>query len=139
MNQVVNDWGWDLYVCEFIVQIREYKDDENFELELIEKNHHIETVLFKAESCDKAYNWAVEMMARQSDSDNDGKYGRREFECVGILNLSNPQVALSELHNEVKKEYGFTLNTTDIDGIEERLKFGMPEKSRLSLFTGLDG
>lgn len=126
--------GWDLYICQFLMQTREYKNDIDHDRELIEVTHHIESVLFQAESPEKALEWSLDMMPRHSDADHDGKYDLREFECVGIYNLDNTQSSVARVSEEITSEVGFTVDCIDIEKIDIKEFIGIPSRERLTLF-----
>lgn len=133
--------GWDVYVCHFLIQKSEYGVVENPDKEnaleevLMEQSHYIECVLFSAESPDSAFDWAVAMVDRLSDTDHGGQHGLRKYAGVGIVDLDNTQTASDTLYREVKGETGFTVHTIDINNIDVEACLGVPEKGRLKLFS----
>ncbi len=127
---------WDLYICQFLIQVREYKESIDMERKLIEKSHHIESVLFQEKSPERALDWSLEFMSNHSDSDHDGKYDLRELECVGIYNLDSTQSSVAKISNEVTSDIGFSVDCINIENIDIAEIVGTPSKERLSLFNG---
>jgi len=72
MTYVRSDW--DLYIVHLLVQVREYNGDSDDDKSLVETNHHLESILFQAESPEKSLEWAIDSMASRNKVDRGGKY-----------------------------------------------------------------
>ncbi len=126
---------WDLYICHLLMQVREYKNDISHDMKLIEKKHYLESLLFRADNPDAAFDFVLDLMKSNSDADHGGKFDLREYECLGIFDLDNTQISADDLREQVSESYGFTVDCIDIENIDIEKFTGIPDRRRLKLFN----
>ena len=129
--------AWDLYIVHLLMQVREYKQNIDSKKRLVETTHHIESVLFQAESPEESFNRALELMARHSDANHDGKYDLREHECVGLYDLDSMQCSVGGILEEIQSEMGFSLDCISFESVDINALIGTPKKERLALFKSV--
>ncbi len=136
MTYVVDRWN--LYVCKFLNEIREYKVGSDSEKTLMERSHLIETVLFVSNSPDEAYEWAIDSINKSFDQDHDGKFDLRQIESIGIIDIDNLQINLNQIETSIKQEYGCIVDVVNISSFDMKNVKRTPDKSSLTLFKGLE-